>query len=125
MDAVNLLSESYLGIPSMCNATSVSIDSIGLNSDRILREAIRNQVKNRFDPERCDSFFMQIESQTAAAPPWLDVLIQDPEWRKTLYGLLEKHPSSSFLNFAILVSFFFTFLLFSNIYSILNNFFFI
>lgn len=106
MDAVNLLSESYLGIPSMCNATSISVDSIGLNSHKILRKAIRQQLKNRFDPSRCDKYFMQLGEHTA--PQWLDVLIQDPQWRETMYELLEKYPSSSFLNFAILVSFFYT-----------------
>ncbi|KAI8083817.1 TH1 protein [Thamnidium elegans] len=100
MDAVNLLSESYLGLPSMCNATSISVDSIGLNSHKILRKAIRQQLKNRFDPNRCDKYFMQLETHTA--PQWLDVLIQDPHWRETMYELLEKYPSSSFLNFAIL-----------------------
>lgn len=102
MDAVNLLSESYIGIPSMCNATAVSVDSVGLNSDTILREAIRQQLKNRFDPVRCDQYFMQTDTETA--PAWLEVLITDPQWRQTLYELLEKYPSCSFLNFAILVS---------------------
>lgn len=102
MDAVNLLSESYLGIPSMCNATAVSVDSIGLSSDTILRKAIRQQLKNRFDPKRCDQYFMH--SDTEMAPEWLEVLIKDPHWRQTMYELLEKYPSCSFLNFAILVS---------------------
>jgi hypothetical protein len=100
MDAVNLLSESYIGIPSMCNATSTSMDSIGLNSDTILRRAIRHQLQDRFDPKRCDEFFDNQEM----APEWLEVLIQDVHWRQTLYELLEKYPNSQFLNFAILVS---------------------
>lgn len=105
MDAVNLLSESYIGIPSMCNATAVSVDSVGLNSDTILREAIRQQLKNRFDPVRCDQYFMQ-QANNDMTPPWLDVLIKDPHWRQTMYELLEKYPNCSFLNFAILVSIF-------------------
>lgn len=100
MDAVNMLSESYIGIPSMCNATAISVDSIGLNSDTILRKAIRQQLKDRFDPKRCDEYF----NDNTMAPEWLHVLIKDSEWRKTMYELLEKHPSSQFLNFAVLVS---------------------
>lgn len=102
MDAVNLLSESYVGIPSMCNATAKSVDSIGLNSDEILRQAIRHQLKNRFDPQRCDEFFMQLNDQMA--PEWLDIILEDVHWRQTFYELLEKHPNCVFLNFAVLVS---------------------
>lgn len=110
MEAVNLLSESYIGIPSMCNATAVSVDSIGLSSQHIMKRAIRQQLKNRFDPKRCDDYFMQFggggsgsTEDDTMAPEWLDVLIQDAQWRQTLYELLEKYPSSSFLNFAVLV----------------------
>lgn len=103
MDAVNLLSESYIGIPSMCNATAKSVESIGLDSDHILRKAIRHQLRNRFDPQRCDEFFMQLNDQMA--PEWLDVILKDVHWRQTFYELLEKHPSCVFLNFAILVTF--------------------
>ncbi|RCH97682.1 Negative elongation factor C/D [Rhizopus azygosporus] len=100
LEAVNLLSESYLGIPSMCNVTAASVDSVGLDSDSILRRAIRQQLKERFDPKRCDDFFMRDESHITFA--WLDILIQDSHWRQTMYELLEKHPSCAFLNFAIL-----------------------
>lgn len=101
MDAVNMLSESYIGIPSMCNATAVSVDSIGLNSDKILRKAIRQQLKDRFDPKKCDEYFTD---NNTMAPEWLQVLIKDAEWRQTMYELLEKYPNSQFLNFAVLVS---------------------
>ncbi|PHZ10186.1 uncharacterized protein RHIMIDRAFT_293591 [Rhizopus microsporus ATCC 52813] len=100
LEAVNLLSESYLGIPSMCNVTAASVDSVGLDSGSILRRAIRQQLKERFDPKRCDDFFMRDESHITFA--WLDVLIQDSHWRQTMYELLEKYPSCAFLNFAIL-----------------------
>lgn len=86
----------------MCNVTAASVDSVGLDSDSILRRAIRQQLKERFDPKRCDDFFMRDESHITFA--WLDVLIQDSHWRQTMYELLEKHPSCAFLNFAILVS---------------------
>jgi hypothetical protein len=99
--AVNLLSESYIGIPSMCNATAASVNSIGLNSDNILRKAIRHQLKGRFNPQRVDEFFLLNDSQMA--PEWLDVLLQDAHWRQTMYELLEKYPSCVFLNFAIMV----------------------
>ncbi|KAG1053868.1 hypothetical protein G6F46_003261 [Rhizopus delemar] len=100
LEAVNLLSESYIGIPSMCNVTAASVDSVGLDSDSILRRAIRQQLKERFDPNRCDDVFMRDKSHITFA--WLDVLIQDSHWRQTMYELLEKYPSCSFLNFAIL-----------------------
>ncbi|KAI8355169.1 TH1 protein [Blakeslea trispora] len=99
MDAVNLLSESYMGIPSMCNATAVSVDSIGLDSHAIMREAIRQQLTDRFDPQQCDNYFMQ---QQQTSPPWLDVLLQDSGWRQTIYQLLEKYPNCVFLSFAVL-----------------------
>ncbi|RCH77718.1 Negative elongation factor C/D, partial [Rhizopus stolonifer] len=100
MDAVNMLSESYIGIPSMCNATAASVDSIGLSSDTIMRDAIRQQLKDRFNPQRCDEHFMQNEQ--LMAPEWLDVLLQDSGWRQTMYELLGQYPECAFLNFAVL-----------------------
>lgn len=101
MEAVNLLSESYIGVPSMCNVTAKAVDSIGLDSDTILRQAIRQKLKDRFDPKLCDQVFMQ--EDTEMAPEWLVVLIEDAHWRQTIYELFEKYPNSVFLNFAILV----------------------
>lgn len=100
MDAVNMLSESYMGIPSMINATAKSVDSTGLNSDTILRTALRRLVVERFNTEHCDDMFQNVEM----APEWLDVLIGDVHWRHCFYELLEKFPQSQFLNYAILVS---------------------
>lgn len=86
----------------MCNTTATSVNSIGLNSDTIMRKAIRKQLKSRFNPQRVDEFFMHTDKEMA--PEWLDVLLRDTHWRHTMYELLENYPSCAFLNFAILVS---------------------
>ncbi|KAI8371711.1 TH1 protein [Radiomyces spectabilis] len=100
MDAVSALSESYIGLPSMCNITAQAANSIGLQSQTIMRDAIREMLKERFDPKRCDALFMNSENQVA--PEWLDTIIQDPHWRQTIYELIEQYPRCSFLNFAVL-----------------------
>ncbi|KAI7904504.1 TH1 protein-domain-containing protein [Cokeromyces recurvatus] len=100
MDAVNLLSESYLGIPSMCNAIAESVNSIGLNKDLIMRRAIRTLLTERFDPQLHDEPLMKFYEDKA--PEKLDSLFQDSEWRQTMYRLLEKYPNSAFVNFVVL-----------------------
>ncbi|KAI9469072.1 MAG: TH1 protein, partial [Benjaminiella poitrasii] len=105
MDAVNLLSESYLGIPSMCNAIAQSVDSIGLDSDATMKRAIRKLLQERFDPQHHDESFMKYyNNDDKKASEWLDVLLEDLEWRQTMYQLLEKYPNSAFINFVVLVS---------------------
>lgn len=61
MDAVTLLAESYIGTPSMCNITNSAATSIGLDGQMIMREAIKKKFKERFDPKRCDTVFMDKE----------------------------------------------------------------
>ncbi|KAG0184692.1 Negative elongation factor C/D [Apophysomyces sp. BC1034] len=99
-DAVNLLSDSYIGVPSMCNLTAESADFVGLDSQNILLSAIKQMLTQKFDSKRCDSVFMKKDDQVA--PEWLDIIIQDPYWRQTIYELMETHPRSMFLNFAVL-----------------------
>lgn len=36
--------------------------------------------------------------------PWLDTLVEDAQWRRTIYDLLDKHPRCEFLNVAVMVS---------------------
>ncbi|KAF7725707.1 Negative elongation factor C/D [Apophysomyces ossiformis] len=99
-EAVNILSESYIGVPSMCNLTAESANFVGLNSQTILLNAVRQMLTQKFDPKRCDALFMKNDDQTP--PEWLDAIVQDTHWRQTIYELMEMHPRSVFLNFVVL-----------------------
>ncbi|KAI8097011.1 TH1 protein [Halteromyces radiatus] len=100
MDAVTLLAESYIGSPSMCNIIASSADSIGVDSQTVMREAIKQKLKERFDPKRCDDLLMQSENQVD--PEWLSTIIKADYWRKTIYELLEQYPRCAFLNLAVM-----------------------
>ncbi|ORX60461.1 hypothetical protein DM01DRAFT_1404725 [Hesseltinella vesiculosa] len=100
LDAVTLLAESYIGLPSMCNVLSSTTRSIGIDGDLVFRNAIKDKLKERFDPKRCDPLVKDMNS--GDIPDWLLELIQDPYWRQTIYELLQEHPGSEFLNFVVL-----------------------
>jgi hypothetical protein len=61
MDAVTLLAGSYIGTPSMCNVVASSATSIGVDSAMVMRQALKQILKDRFNPQRCDELFMKTE----------------------------------------------------------------
>ncbi|SAM06484.1 hypothetical protein [Absidia glauca] len=99
MDAVTLLAGSYIGTPSMCNVVASSATSIGVDSAMVMRQALKQILKDRFNPQRCDELFMKTEDQP---PEWLHVIIDDTHWRQTIYELIEQYPRCAFLNYTVL-----------------------
>jgi hypothetical protein len=101
MDAVTMLSESYIGVPSMCNVTAASVNTIsGLDSQAIMRACIRQHFEKQFNPKQFDHYFLTTERD------WdqhIAFIINDPDWRSTIYDLLATHTTCAFLNFIVLV----------------------
>ncbi|KAG2175451.1 hypothetical protein INT43_001098 [Umbelopsis isabellina] len=97
MDVVSCLSESYVGLPTLCNTASEWGQELGINSKDLMRDVIKGMLIDRFDSTAVDTKFMGAETR----PPWLDAMIQDPYWRKVLYELSEKHQRCDLLNLAI------------------------
>ncbi|KAI9257627.1 TH1 protein [Sporodiniella umbellata] len=84
----------------MINVTANAAKSIGLDSNDILNQTLRNQFKLRFDVDRCDQALKNESSKTIVS--WLSKIIPDPHWRQTLYDLFVQYPESDYTNFAIL-----------------------
>lgn len=60
-DATRLLSESYVGIPSMVKAAADSAQLIGVDCQAILRDTIKQTLLENFDPERVDAALITAE----------------------------------------------------------------
>lgn len=60
-DATRLLSESYVGIPSMVKAAADSAQLIGVDCQTILRDTIKQTLLENFDPERVDATLVTAE----------------------------------------------------------------
>ncbi|KAI9285358.1 TH1 protein [Umbelopsis sp. AD052] len=97
MDVVSCLSESYVGLPTLCNTAGEWANDLGINSQDLMRDVIKGMLLDRFDSAAVDTKFMGAETR----PQWLDAMIQDPYWRKILYELSEKHQRCDLLNLAI------------------------
>ncbi|KAI9010938.1 TH1 protein [Phycomyces nitens] len=100
MDAVTTLSESYVGIPSMCNVTAESAAAIGIDTTGIMQAALKTLLIKQFNPVVFDNFFMTSENHVD--PAWLQSLVDDASFRQTAYKLLELHPRCAFLNLIVL-----------------------
>ncbi|KAI8882067.1 hypothetical protein K501DRAFT_102696 [Backusella circina FSU 941] len=100
MDAVNMLSESYIGVPSMCNVTAASVNTIlGLDSQAIMHACLREHFQKQFNAKQFDHYFLTTERD------WdqhIAFIINDPAWRSTIYDLLATHTTCAFLNFIVL-----------------------
>ncbi|KAF9357745.1 Negative elongation factor C/D [Mortierella sp. AD094] len=94
---VNALSNSYVGMPEMCNLMSGWARDFDLDPVEIMQEVLKEQLMERFDPESVDKDFMT----GSGTPDWLLVMIQHPFWRSVIYELSEKHQKCALLNFAI------------------------
>ncbi|KAF9115158.1 Negative elongation factor C/D [Mortierella sp. AM989] len=94
---VNALSNSYVGMPEMCNLMSGWARDFDLDPVEIMQEVLKEQLMDRFDPESVDKDFMS----GSGTPDWLLVMIQHPFWRSVIYELSEKHQKCALLNFAI------------------------
>ncbi|KAG0225082.1 Negative elongation factor C/D [Actinomortierella wolfii] len=94
---VNALSNSYVGMPEMCNLMSGWAREFDIDPVEVMQEVLKEQLMERFDPESVDRDFMT----GSGTPDWLIVMIQHPFWRQVIYELSEKHQKCALLNFAI------------------------
>ncbi|KAG0268670.1 Negative elongation factor C/D [Actinomortierella ambigua] len=94
---VNALSNSYVGMPEMCNLMSGWAREFEIDPIEVMQEVLKEQLMERFDPESVDRDFMT----RTGTPDWLIVMIQHPFWRQAIYELSEKHQKCALLNFAI------------------------
>ncbi|KAI1318446.1 Negative elongation factor C/D [Mortierella claussenii] len=94
---VNALSNSYVGMPEMCNLMSGWAREFDLDPTEIMQEVLKEELMERFDPESVDRDFMS----GSGTPDWLLVMIQHTFWRSVIYELSEKHQKCALLNFAI------------------------
>ncbi|KAF9947024.1 Negative elongation factor C/D [Mortierella alpina] len=97
LQLVNSLSNSYVGMPEMCNLMSEWSLEFDIDPVEVIQEVLKEQLMERFDTESVDKSFMD----GSLTPPWLMDMIQQPFWRSVIYELSEKHQKSQLLNFAI------------------------
>ncbi|CAO3700341.1 unnamed protein product [Rhizopus stolonifer] len=84
----------------MINVTANAAKSIGLDSNNIMNNILRNQFKLRFNVDCCDNALKVDHNQAAVS--WLTKIIHDPDWRQTIYDLFVQYPECNFLNLAVL-----------------------
>ncbi|KAF9977166.1 Negative elongation factor C/D [Actinomortierella ambigua] len=97
LQLVNALSNSYVGMPEMCNLMSGWAREFEIDPVEVMQEVLKEQLMERFDPESVDRDFMT----GSGTPDWLIVMIKHPFWRQAIYELSEKHQKCALLNFAI------------------------
>ncbi|KAF9951974.1 Negative elongation factor C/D [Mortierella alpina] len=97
LQLVNSLSNSYVGMPEMCNLMSEWSLEFDIDPVEVIQDVLKEQLMERFDTESVDKSFMD----GSLTPPWLMDMIQQPFWRSVIYELSEKHQKSQLLNFAI------------------------
>jgi hypothetical protein len=61
MDVVSCLSESYVGLPTLCNTAGEWGNELGLNSQDLMRDVIKGMLLDRFDSAAVDTKFMGAE----------------------------------------------------------------
>jgi hypothetical protein len=61
MDVVSCLSESYVGLPTLCNTAGEWAKDLGINSQDLMRDVIKGMLLDRFDSAAVDTKFMGAE----------------------------------------------------------------
>jgi hypothetical protein len=61
MDVVSCLSESYVGLPTLCNTAGEWGKDLGINSQDLMRDVIKGMLLDRFDSAAVDTKFMGAE----------------------------------------------------------------
>jgi negative elongation factor C/D len=61
MDVVSCLSESYVGLPTLCNTAGEWGQELGINSKDLMRDVIKGLLIDRFDSAAVDTKFMGAE----------------------------------------------------------------
>ncbi|KAG0208291.1 Negative elongation factor C/D [Mortierella sp. GBA30] len=95
LQVVNTLSNSYVGMPEMCNLMSEWSQEFDIDPIEVMQEVLKEKLMDRFDTVSVDETF------TTGQLPWLTEMIQQPFWRSVIYELSEKYQKSLLLNFAI------------------------
>lgn len=66
MDVVSCLSESYVGLPTLCNTAGEWGNELGINSQNLMRDVIKGMLLERFDSAAVDTKFMGAEVTSQA-----------------------------------------------------------
>jgi hypothetical protein len=66
MDVVSCLSESYVGLPTLCNIAGEWGNELGINSQDLMRNVIKGMLLERFDSAAVDTKFMGAEVTSQA-----------------------------------------------------------
>ncbi|RKP23659.1 TH1 protein, partial [Syncephalis pseudoplumigaleata] len=98
VQVVTSLSANYRGLPEMYRLlTEQWVRLFRLKEEdttAAISTAIRERIEGAFDAEALDKVYTRSED----VPSWLDQLLKDPGWRKTMYRLSEKYPDSTSSN---------------------------
>ncbi|KAI8050498.1 TH1 protein [Syncephalis plumigaleata] len=101
VQVVTSLSANYRGLPEMYRLiTEQWVKLFKLKEEdttTAINTAIRERIEGAFDADVLDKAYKRSED----VPPWLDTLLKDAGWRKTMYRLSEKYPDCVLLNTAI------------------------
>lgn len=112
---VKNLASGYRGYANMANLlifwwsqlVGIEINTQNTTAFKVVEEQMKKLVKLNFEPKKADSIFSISSSGTNASisspPPWLEQLIEHPQWKKMLYelSLLDSNKNCLLLNFAI------------------------
>mgnify|MGYP006418280159 CR=1 FL=1 len=98
--AVTFLSESYVGLPVMCNLMNQWIELCGIPSSETVASShsfFANYLRKHFESKKIDRIFDEMKKE----PRWFAELMQEPEWRQLIYTLSDEQKHCLFLTFAL------------------------
>ncbi|KAJ2820371.1 hypothetical protein IWW50_005080, partial [Coemansia erecta] len=97
-NTMNLLMSSYEGLAAMTNMVDSDMKSaFGRGVDTAVTEAVSRKIIESFDPQAADSKY----SETEQLPEYINAMLPHQVWRKTVYRLCERYPSSTMLSAAL------------------------
>ncbi|GMT01374.1 hypothetical protein PENTCL1PPCAC_23548 [Pristionchus entomophagus] len=99
VDAIEALADGYCGKAQICNTLANWLRDLGCKEEAVecLESSVQAQILRHFDADKADALFQ--EDPTSA--DWLKGFIQHHRWRRVIYELVERAPSSLFLSFAM------------------------
>ncbi|GMR54369.1 hypothetical protein PMAYCL1PPCAC_24564 [Pristionchus mayeri] len=98
-EAIDALADGYCGKAQICNTLCNWLRDLGRKDEvaECLEGSLQAQILRHFDADRVDAVFQEDPSSA----DWLRGFIQHHRWRKVIYELVERAPSSVFLSFAM------------------------
>ncbi|GMT29191.1 hypothetical protein PFISCL1PPCAC_20488 [Pristionchus fissidentatus] len=99
VEAIEALAGGYTAKPQICNTLSNWLRDLGCKEEAVecLEGTVQAQILRHFDADKADAIF-QADPSSA---DWLKGFVQHHRWRRVIYELLERSPSSLFLAFAM------------------------